>query len=622
MNLNEARKCGYSGDVIKYIIRENLLTEKDKARRSRNHRRVQDKAWFEGAEIPLSEATSHYVRKHKGKNFMCFLDLIRDFGTRITYKIMPAMGAAFLERELKLSNWEKVVWSCEHWANPYNSPLCRLHMVHVSEDDKTQVAFTQDEGKLLRNIQTRMKPGRYLMKYFGPESDNPVLSEAECKMWADRQLAAVEPVELHFAKNTQPNVWEWVYENSPNSCMRYNRNSRYLDYGLDGVNHPVRAYAHPDNDLALAYIMRPGFVEDHGVYAQTDSYVVAARTIVNLKRKSWLRIYAEDDRERSKLTSLLKAEGYSECCGTLSDQVLQLMMVDDRYLCPYIDGENDRVEIDHTTYTLTVGKVGIDACRSMGVLDPDEITDQVCCPRCGGHCDEDDMTYVDCRGEIICQDCLNDNYSYAYVGRYQEWVDCEDVVCTVHNDYYTAEGAEYHDIRQCAEDGEWYSVDDMLTLDDGSDDMVHMRYAVTCIDDLNYLRNDCYETVDGWVHEDNAVWCFVGNTYVAESHAYKLDVGNKSIYVHREALEDPTNLYLFVRCGDLLLPNTYYGYAVTEHFVPSNLTTGDNCDYDEQSILAECWGLEPEKEDENVLPLPYGFTYVSHGVSAGVSHVS
>ena len=163
--------------------------------------------------------------------------------------------------------WTPPVWGDKDWADKYPH-----HYAHASKETKGNVAFYPDAAKMEADKLTSMKPGRYLATFF-----SDVLDADAIKHYANAQQHASDPPELKFVDNTDPDGWEWVYENSAPSCMRYNRSNRYLDSGLYGKDHPVRAYAHPSNSLALAYVMVPGEIEDRDKSCSTNKYIVAAR---------------------------------------------------------------------------------------------------------------------------------------------------------------------------------------------------------------------------------------------------------------------------------------------------------------------------------------------------------
>ena len=310
MNLIELRAKGLNRYALRDIMRNNIRS----ANSMRYYTPPREKLYYitldGGDRVNVDEAIRIVLKKHNGKKTWEAYTEARELSYMCCVKGFKDLYQAVHSRSDKMErDWQQCVWASSDWVD---YKIQGLHGTHVSADDPTQVAYTPDVNKLLTDKQVRTKPGRYLMKFYGPGSDNPVLSEADCKYWADRHFAATAPAELKVVPNTDPEGWVWVYENSPNSCMRYNRSSRYLNEGLYGLDHPVRAYAHGTNDLALAYIMLPGEKEDRDKFCGMNEYVVAARTIINVKSKKWQRFYSEDCRETAKLRTLLEADGYSE----------------------------------------------------------------------------------------------------------------------------------------------------------------------------------------------------------------------------------------------------------------------------------------------------------------------
>jgi len=347
--------------------------------------------------------------------------------------------------------WQKPVFANEQWF--VDSKYYWLHCCHVSTDDPMMLAYTQSGDKAVRDIQTRVRPGRYLQQFF-----SDVLSEKDIRYWAERQQSMADNSDLHFVPNTDPDGWEWVYEHASGftSCMQYDHPaSRYLAHGLSGDNHPVRVYCHPKNDLALAYL---------GDKQHSDSGRVYARAIVNQDTKTWVRLYGD-----SRIQHALTAKGYSYG-GDLSGQRLRCVdnPVGSGYLMPYLDGDTTSVSqhYDHDAgedYFLVDEDGEYDAQNSNGIMDGEPETT---CPRCGDRCDEDDMTYVEHRGESICRDCLNDGYTYAYGRRGQDYYPNDDVIyCETDGEHYVADyAADYHDIHECPIRYRWYHVDDMVAI--------------------------------------------------------------------------------------------------------------------------------------------------------------
>ena len=369
-------------------------------------------------------------------------------------------------RKIDYGTWQKPVFANEQWF--VDSKYYWLHCCHVSTDDPMMLAYTQSGDKAVRDIQTRVRPGRYLQQFF-----SDVLSEKDIRYWAERQQALADNSDLHFVPNTDPDGWEWVYEHASGftSCMQYNHpTSRYLASGLHGDNHPVRVYCHPKNDLALAYL---------GDKQHSDSGRVYARAIVNQDTKTWVRLYGD-----SRIEHALTAKGYSGD-GDLSGQRLRCIdnPVGTGYLMPYLDGDTTRVSqrydrITGEDYFLVDEDGEYDAQNSNGIMEGEP---QATCPCCGGSCDEDDMTYVEDRGESICNNCLNDLYTYAYGRQWRDYYPNDDVIyCETDGEHYFADYAsEYHSLYECPIRYRWYHVDDMVAITVGKyeGEYVHRREA-------------------------------------------------------------------------------------------------------------------------------------------------
>ena len=535
-----------------------------------------------------------------GKNFKAFDQLHRQIGLLSANRVMPEIGRAYVDRSIK--DWKPCVWDDESWF--YNAPTRILHAVHVSHDDPAQVAYTPSEAYLLRDRQTRVKPGRYLAQFFGPGSENPVLTEAEVKYWADRQVAASKPVELRFIANDDPDGWEWVYENGPMSCMRYNRDDRYLASGLYGEDHPVRIYAHPDNDLALAFIMVPGKAYDRDLEAEYYEELIAARTIVNTEAKTYHRVYGANDNDtyRSALRAALELAGYQHSDHVLEGQKLRIHKYNGSLVCPYLDGEYSNVEVH--SYYLVVGRYGMDGQNSCGLLEDNRCQ----CDCCDGYFDEDDLTCVEWKDQRVCQDCLDINYTYAYTGRYQEWVPDSESLYRYKGDTYTGESLDYHDLRICDDCDEVMSLDDMVELHDNS--YVCRDHTELCeVTDEWYLSSDLSDTeFDGRIAQREAVELFPSGEYGWKDRCYRLTTtGDKFLWVHQDFMEgmdsDEFTAFFGVFAQALVpfsMQGEYVGFIerITEAFTPLNVRDGDDV-YSTIEDMIE--SHIPEVDDEIVL---------------------
>jgi hypothetical protein len=364
--------------------------------------------------------------------------------------------------------WEKVVWHSEEWFT--QSKHYQAHALHVSTSTPSLLAYHQNGDKMMRNIQTQIKPGRYLQEFF-----SDVLSEKDIRYWAERQVAYATHNELRFIGNDDPDGWVWVYEHPSgfSSCMQYNHTSRYLDgrLGPDTPYHPVRCYAHPENNLALAYLG-----DDRKQHPNGRVY---ARAIVNTAAKTYARLYGDN-----RIQHQLEKAGYAYDSDALRGQWLQCIELPwGGWAMPYLDGSATEVDLRPNggePYFKVVYDGEYGAQNSEGMIESESST--VTCPCCGEHFDDDeDFTYVEDRGESICQSCRDSDYQYAvgFRGR-EDYFHIDDCVyCESDGRWYLEEYASRNDVYECPIRERWYGLENMVnaTCGDYEDQYIHESRA-------------------------------------------------------------------------------------------------------------------------------------------------
>ena len=195
--------------------------------------------------------------------------------------------------------YKPIPWADESWAA---IPETAEHFAHVSTDDPSKLAFTVSAAKGEADKQERIKPGRYLKKFY-----DSILDESAIRDWAGKFAANNETLGLHFAES--PDDIERVYTEGPHSCMAYESGN------YESCVHPVRVYG--AGDIRVAYLMR----DDN----------ITARALVYGDIHS--RIYGDEVR----MESALGAAGFSH--GSLDGA--KLMKIEsggyDSFVLPYID---------------------------------------------------------------------------------------------------------------------------------------------------------------------------------------------------------------------------------------------------------------------------------------------
>ena len=337
-----------------------------------------------------------------------------------------------IREEHALGRTMPVWWSQPWWNTPEALKVRGDHYVHQSVSDRTLLAYTQDNRKGSLDIQTPIKPGRYLARFFGD-----ILSPMEiAKMAAWQTTGTYEtdynnPEVYPLAFAYEPEAIVEVYKDGPASCMSHDE----CDYRAGG-EHPTMIYG--AGDLAIAYLRHH------------ETGKIVARALTWPAKKFCGRIYPTphcweqdgfESMEASEacqqaLEARLRDDGYgfisTDSRGFNGARLIRHELDVDHVVMPYLDnsyGFND--EGDH----LVMHRNG-DYCGD----DPDgyvEITPSgEPCDNCGDRVDADEISTVymrtyrgQARGEQAWCQCCRDNSSFFCEGLQEQMRD--DVAHTV-----------------------------------------------------------------------------------------------------------------------------------------------------------------------------------------------
>jgi hypothetical protein len=247
------------------------------------------------------------------------------------------------------------------------------HFAHLSKETPGLIAYTQDDAKGKADIQTEIKPGRYLKRFY------PHLSEAEIRRLAG---GVPRPATLMIARTADE--IENIYVTGPHSCMAHPAGH------FEGPCHPVRVYG--DSDLQLAYVA-------------PDGGKPTARALIWPERKSFARIYGD----YQLLEPLLVAEGYErdDFEGARIRRIPVEAGDNTRVVMPYIDNPHNFGEIDENW--LEIGGPYA-ASTTTGVAILEELS--VC-----EHCDERTNETFRVGDQEWCEGCFEeDSFRSQYSG--------------------------------------------------------------------------------------------------------------------------------------------------------------------------------------------------------------
>lgn len=254
-------------------------------------------------------------------------------------------------------------WIEAEWYRP---SVSYSHYLHVCRTDPRLIAYTQSSEKGRADIQTPIKPGRYLARFY-PELTPTQVAEIVARYDAERL-----PPQLQLA--TDPDDIVRVYRNGPRSCMAGSQ-----CVGVYGAG-----------DLAIAYLEA---VDDE----------ITARALCWPERKVYGRVYGDAVR----LVDALHAAGYAEAPDRAFNgaRLLKEQAPGEAahcYTLPYLDRAYG-VEIGDEYLTL-IQYGGVGQGTQAGYVTGEPAWR---CDHCNGAMTANDDSYtVD--GDDWCEGCVDD----------------------------------------------------------------------------------------------------------------------------------------------------------------------------------------------------------------------
>ncbi len=415
----------------------------------------------------------------------------------VNYKLHPAI--------------ESVLRNNNHPADMHQLVLEWPH-VPKSESgvDEARVAYTQNDDKGERDIQTVTSLGKYLKRHW-PDLPDHVLRDF---------------VMRHMGFTFE--LWDTTYkiiesvQKGPKSCMQWP--------SLDDWNeHPYCTYA-PE------YGWRAAVRLDGGKR-------IVGRCLVNVTDNTFVRSYAHRDDGYSysdeALEAWLREQGFSKA-SDWGGHKLKYFKVGYDFIAPYIDGSVQSVDIEGNH--LFINEDGDYLCNNTD----GRAEEHGCrCEHCDSRVHEDDLASVGYHSDSsACRDCISEYFTYVYGRRGVQYY--------VHND--NAVHSPYDDNYY---DADYISDNNMVWLDDGDlcpqDDAVHLEsrdewHHCDSSDVVYCEHNSTYEHVDDVVEladgayalEDDTWECEIDGAYYLNDDADKMvslcDVNNKTEYnAHEDA---------------------------------------------------------------------------------------
>ena len=354
-----------------------------------------------------------------------------------------------------------------------------LEWPHEPESHQHQglnkIAFTQSQDKGERDIQTVTTYGKYLKRHM------PDCPDHELRDFVSRYT--VDPNSCKITTDLGKMIY--IIQNGPPSCMKKQK--------WNDDTHPYNVYD-PKYGWGMAYRVQGG--------------KYWGRALVHIPTKTFVRAYkgdpeswnVGDSRDDEMLEAWLVNEGYDHDCAWNGQRLAKIENEYGEYLMPYLDGENKAVDNCGDYFELCRhGELSADGTE--GVLEDNRRS----CDDCGDSVDEDDLTHIGDYGHAVCESCLNDHYTHAWVSRHcTEWVSDDEVIyCESDGDYYHQDCYTDMDVVYCEDRCEYYKMEDAW-LCEGSNHWYHLDTPCHEVDGCPYHEDylpDGWELVDGVLRE-------------------------------------------------------------------------------------------------------------------------
>lgn len=341
-------------------------------------------------------------------------------------------------------------------CRPHDWHLMFFEHPHISEGDRSRIAYTQNIDKGQRDLQTVTSVGKYLRRHFPDMPDHTIRDLSARYGSADT---------YKFVHTTAEMIYH--LHRGPGSCMVWseNRNVRCDD----GVSrHPYEAY-NPKYGWHMA--VRIAGDETIGralCMTKPDGHKYFVRTYA--RPASGNNGYSQAD---NGMENWLQDQGYSKHTSWDDGEKLAHHPASDHFLAPYLDGGDKRVRIGHDC--IVIDSDGDYICDQTGGMPTYEDDDYFDCEECGDSTHDNDGHWVGYHDDThVCEHCYENDYVYGYGrnGREYSFPSNDAVYIESAGEYYheswlhdneivELESGGYETLDNAVEiDNEWYHIDD------------------------------------------------------------------------------------------------------------------------------------------------------------------
>ena len=397
----------------------------------------------------------------------------------------------WIVREVERYPMHSVIEAAVMASRPYDWQQLFLEWPHVSQGDRSKIAYTQNEVKGQKDIQTVTSVGKYLNRHF--DLPDHIIRDLVSRHGSSARFQLVHTTA------------EMIYHlhRGPKSCMVWSQ-----DHGIrcdDGVSrHPYEAYD-PKYGWHMA-VRIEGDVTMGRALCMTSPMDGVKYFVRSYLRPSNESSYSQTD---DGMDTWLKEQGYTKESYWREGEKMAYHPARDNFLAPYLDGGERHVEVNAHERWLEIASDGSWICENTGgyATNDEEDENAFDCEDCGDRTSDDDGYWIG-RGEDtrVCESCLNNDYTYVYGRRGNQYYVHNDNVVYVDsqsesydqdylsdNEIIELECGEYAPMDEAVEiNGDWYLMDDeRICRFEDTDEYGLTEDGWQCAQSCNWYSEDC-----------------------------------------------------------------------------------------------------------------------------------
>jgi hypothetical protein len=349
-----------------------------------------------------------------------------------------------------------------------------LEWPHESKEHPGMVAYTQNEDKGVRNLQTRTTLGKYVKRHC-PTMPDHVL----------RDFCVLHDTTAGYIHVTH-NLNEIIkaVQEGPSSCMQDDSWDGTDDDG-NYTDHPYRVYD-------------PKYGWHMAVRKVGDQIMGRCLCLTDGDNELFVRSYRKTDSNSPTDTAIeawLTNQGYTKVpewpTGT------KLAYVTNQYgetLMPYIDGDTKRIA-ERDGYFMITPRGVCCADNTDGLFQQSGYQ----CPDCDDYVDEDDTYSTGYHGDhSVCRGCIEDHYVMAYGRGGEQYYVHQDNANYVEgwDEYVDEDYHDYHDVVWCEDRSEYWRAEDCWQCQATNDWYPEKYYDYVEVDGETYHPDSAPETTE------------------------------------------------------------------------------------------------------------------------------